>query len=119
MAGGSGGGWGGAGRGGAGGGFVPLPPAQAIVGGGAVIAGGFGVLGLPTKILLSIIAGGSGGTAHPPGDDGDDFTPPKPDDLGPRWKPQDPADSKCWTGCEKVAKQIQRKLGGGQIYRIS
>ncbi|MGX4733668.1 RHS repeat-associated core domain-containing protein [Kitasatospora griseola] len=40
-------------------------------------------------------------------------------DLGARWKPQDPKDPKCWTGCEDVAKKIQKKLGGGQIYRLS
>ncbi|MCO1597713.1 DNRLRE domain-containing protein [Micromonospora sp. RHAY321] len=40
-------------------------------------------------------------------------------DLGSSWKPQDPGDPKCFSGCEDVAKDIQKKLGGGQIYRLS
>ncbi|MFE9657228.1 hypothetical protein [Micromonospora sp. NPDC006431] len=40
-------------------------------------------------------------------------------DLGPGWKPQDPGDPKCSNGCEDVAKDIQKRLGGGQIYRLS
>lgn len=40
-------------------------------------------------------------------------------DLGAGWKPQDPGDPKCFTGCEDVAKDIQKRLGGGQIYRLS
>ncbi|MFD0402308.1 polymorphic toxin-type HINT domain-containing protein [Kitasatospora sp. NPDC127121] len=40
-------------------------------------------------------------------------------DLGVNWKPQNVKNPSCWSGCEDVAKQIQKKLGGGQIYRLS
>jgi hypothetical protein len=116
----AGGAGGGGFRGGGGGGAAPIPPGALIEGAGIVL-GGLGIGGMATLIFLEMVAGrgGGGGTAQPPGDGGDDFSPPEPDDLGPRWKPMNPDDPRCWTGCEVVAKKIQKKLGGGQIYRIS
>ncbi|MFC9690939.1 LamG-like jellyroll fold domain-containing protein [Kribbella sp. NPDC056951] len=79
-----------------------------------------GLLG-GTSILYLIAKGGggssgagsgsnSGAAAQPPGDDGDG-------DLGPKWKPQSDEKICGSSGCEEVARDIQRRIGG-DIHRI-
>src|SRR5690606_36858002 len=98
-----------------------------VIGGGAASGTGIGApAGVPVVVasadmvtggLANVTSGLAGlhvvmsqGAGAAPGD--------KPASLGPRWKPRDIQDPANRDGCDRIAKQIRKRIGG-TIHRIT
>jgi hypothetical protein len=85
--------------------YVPV-----IVAGGAIA---FAPVSMP-GLLTSKGSGGGGGSGSGERRGGSGAGEPAASggDLGPGWRPRDINDPNCWNGCEAVARDIQKRMGG-------